>query len=136
MATRSYICKKIGKDKFLTIYCHWDGSPSFNGRILFQNDNNEMMVDKLLDLGDLSSLGEYLEPNPNKEHTFEHPQNNVCVAYGRDRGEKGVEAKEMKLINLTEAWVDYVYIYKDDEWYIYNGKYITLEKVLKEEGVI
>lgn len=136
MATRSFICKKIGKDKFLSIYCHWDGSPSYNGKILFENYNNEMMVDKLLDLGDLSSLGEYLEPNPNEEHTFDNPQKNVCVAYGRDRKETGTEAKEMTLQKLTEQWVDYVYIYKDDEWYIYDGKYVSLEKVLKEEGII
>ena len=88
MSTRSFIAKKVGKDKYLSIYCHWDGYIKGNGLTLYNNYNNELMVNKLLELGDLSSLADFLEPNPNEEHTFNHPQKNVCIAYGRDRGEK------------------------------------------------
>lgn len=140
MATRSFIAKEIGKDKYLSIYCHWDGYVKGNGLILYNNYNNELMVDKLLELGDLSSLAEFLEPNPNEEHTFEHPQKNVCVAYGRDRGEKNVEAKERTLKEIWDSWCEYVYIWKDDEWFVNRrgdgDDLIPLEMLLESEGLI
>ena len=140
MATRSFIAKEVGKDKYLSIYCHWDGYIKGNGLTLYNNYNNELMVNKLLELGDLSSLNEFLEPNPNEEHTFDHPQNKVCVAYGRDRGEKNVEAKERTLKEIWDSWCEYVYIWKNDEWYVSTSSdakgLIPLEKYLESEGLI
>ena len=37
--------------------------------------------------GDMSSLGENIYPNKDAEHSFNNPQENVCVFYGRDREE-------------------------------------------------
>ena len=40
MSTRSFIAKKVGKDKYLSIYCHWDGYIKGNGLTLYNNYNN------------------------------------------------------------------------------------------------
>ena len=78
----------VGKDgsKF-RIYCHWDGYVEHNGVILQLAYSREEDVRKLMMLGNLSSLGCYMEPKAGIPHTFYEPQENVCVAYCRDRGE-------------------------------------------------
>lgn len=37
MGTRSAIVLKREDGKYQGIYCHWDGYPSNNGKILFEN---------------------------------------------------------------------------------------------------
>ena len=34
MSTRSFIAKQIGKDAYLTVYCHSDGYLTYNGALL------------------------------------------------------------------------------------------------------
>ena len=56
MATRSLIALDNGS-VFTSIYCHWDGYLSGNGKILLENYTDINEVEELLDLGDLSTLG-------------------------------------------------------------------------------
>ena len=70
------------------IYLHWDGYIAGAGTTLQLAYNTAEKVEKLLALGDLSSLGYYVEPKDGSGHDFEHPQKDVCVAYHRDRGEE------------------------------------------------
>lgn len=60
MATRSNIGMKV-ENGYDFIYCHWDGYPSNNGRILLRSYTNPDMVYELINLGDLSSLGDDLQ---------------------------------------------------------------------------
>lgn len=133
MSTRSLICKELPNGKYRTIYCHWDGYLDHNGVILNDIYDTEEKVDKLLDLGNLSSLRVGLEPGKLKEHSFENPQENVCIAYGRDRGESDQEAKELTLKELFEnTWIEYFYIFtKNNEW-IYSTAYFPQDKLEKE----
>lgn len=121
MSTRSLIAKKIGEDKYLTIYCHSDGYLTYNGALLLDHYNTPEQVDKLLALGDISYLAERLEPDPSLPHSFDYDerQEGVTLAYGRDRGEKGTEAREATLADLDDEsnWTEYVYIYDE------NGKW-------------
>src|SRR5690554_3636984 len=91
MATRSTITVRTGENERKEIYCHWDGYPEHNGVLLLEHYNTQEKAEKLIELGNLSSLGEFLEPK-SKTHTFNNPEENVCVAYGRDRGENNTEA--------------------------------------------
>lgn len=121
MSTRSLIAKKIGEDKYLTIYCHSDGYLTYNGALLLDHYNTPEQVDKLLALGDISYLAERLEPDPSLPHNFDYDerQEGVTLAYGRDRGEKGTEAREATLADLDDEsnWTEYVYIFDE------NGKW-------------
>lgn len=128
MSTRSYIAKQIGEDKYLTVYCHNDGYLSYNGAMLIDHYNSEEKVDELLKLGDLSCLCEKINPDPSKPHSFDYGerQKDVTVAYGRDRGESGTEAREYTMDQLDDPnnWTEYVYIFnKDNGWkYFHSGQ--------------
>jgi hypothetical protein len=109
MATRSLIGIKLNDNIVKTIYCHWDGYPEHNGKLLVENYNTPAAILGLLELGDLSTLAE----TPAK-----------CSAYHRDRKEPYgmVEARDMDGSTLIEDavndyGVDYVYIYNNEyEW--------------------
>ncbi len=133
MSTRSMICKELPNGKYRSIYCHWDGYPEYNGVILNDIYNNSELVDKLLELGNLSSLGVNLEPNKGTIHTFDEPQKNVCIAYDRDRKEKDQDAKDLTLKELfNNSWIEYFYIFTLENKWIYSDSYFT-EKSLKQQ---
>jgi hypothetical protein len=71
MATRSRIAIENQDGTVDSIYCHFDGYISGVGKKLFEHYDQEKL-EKLLELGDISSLG---------ESTID------TVAYCRDRGE-------------------------------------------------
>ena len=54
MGTRSLIGKQLKDGSILGVYCHYDGYPEFNGRILRDNFDTEDKVNKLIDGGDMS----------------------------------------------------------------------------------
>ena len=121
MSTRSFIAKQIGKDAYLTVYCHSDGYLTYNGALLLDCYNTPERVDELLKLGDLSYLAESLYPNPDYPHSFDYGerQSGVTVAYGRDRGDKDVAAVRMTMAQLDDPnnWTEYVYIFtQENEW--------------------
>lgn len=121
MSTRSYIAKKIGEDKYLTIYCHSDGYLTYNGAMLLDHYNTPERVDALLSLGDISTLQEKLEPDPNLPHSFDYKerQEGVTVAYGRDRGDTETEARVFSLAQLNNEsnWTEYVYVFdENNKW--------------------
>ena len=132
MSTRSMIALKIGPDKYKSIYCHYDGYLTYVGAILLDHYNTKEKLEKLLELGDLSSLDIKTEPDPNLPHSFDGVrQDDVCVAYGRDRGETGTEAKIMTLHELVNVdWIQYVYILgPDNEWNYYSYNYDDMENL-------
>lgn len=121
MSTRSYIAKQIGENVFRTIYCHSDGYLTHNGAMLLDHYSDEEKLDELLNLGDLSYLAPKINPDHSKPHSFDYDkrQEGVVVAYGRDRGEENIEARNISEGNMTstENWVSYIYVFnKDSKW--------------------
>ena len=133
MSTRSMIALQTGPDEYKAIYCHYDGYLSYVGAILLDHYNTKEKLEKLLELGDLSTLDIKTDPDTNFPHSFEFSQrqDDVCVAYGRDRGETGTEAKIMTLHELVNVdWVQYVYILgPDNEWNYYSYNYDDMENL-------
>ena len=126
MSTRSLICMQIDDDKYKTIYCHSDGYLTYNGAMLLDHYSNKEKLEKLLNLGDISCLNEKVDPDPTlPPHSFDYDkrQEGVVVAYGRDRGETGIEAKMFTLKDLKDkdSWIEYVYIFDR------NGKWKYME---------
>ena len=56
MGTRSRIGIQLADESILSVYCHWDGYPEFNGVKLVENFNTREKVEALVDLGDISAL--------------------------------------------------------------------------------
>lgn len=118
MATRSLIGKVLPDGGILSIYCHFDGYPENNGKILQDHYQDPEKVDKLISLGDLSSLAPEIGDEP---HNFDHAPQGICNFYGRDRGETGVEpglshtlAQFMKRADKCTA--EWVYIFDAGKW--------------------
>lgn len=139
MSTRSMICKETQEGKYEGIYCHSDGYLTYNGAMLLDYYNSKERVDELLSIGDISCLLPKIKPNPLEEHSFDNRQEDVCVAYGRDRGEIGTEAKEVSLedINNPASWIEYCYVFGlDNKWKFFecdSNKKIELKSL--QEGL-
>ena len=120
MSTGSLIAKKVGTDRYRTIFCACDGYLSHNGKILSEYYTTPEQVEELLALGDLYYLGAQFshETNPEREDS------DVTLAFTRDYGdaEEKTRAKEFSLENLYDYdEASYIYIFaKPDKW-IYCG---------------
>jgi hypothetical protein len=129
MGTRSRIGIMHG-DKCKSVYCHWDGYLSHNGRIL-QDHYDSAEANHLVSLGDMSSL----RPEIGEKHAFsqfdlaveerkafEELTENWCTFYGRDRGESNTDFKvsqnfEEFFDQCSDCDAEYYYIMKDGVWY-------------------
>lgn len=139
MSTRSAIVLRLPKGTYAAIYCHNDGYPDGPhgvGYTLLNHYKGAEIVKQLIELGDLSSLGQKLEPNPKKPHGFgrgesAEPQDGVTVAYMRDRGEKDCEAATGTDLKALLAKIDheYAYVFENGSWTC-NGR--PLEEVVAE----
>jgi hypothetical protein len=56
MGTRSRIGIELPDHSVVSVYCHWDGYPDSNGRVLVQHYQNREDVQELIDGGSMSSL--------------------------------------------------------------------------------
>jgi hypothetical protein len=137
---------KCSDGTFRSIYCHWDGYPENNGKLLLEHYKDEAKVSALMDLGNISSLN----PEIGEKHDFDYNRSfdysgadckpkdpkgklskeeierldRMCHAYGRDRGEKGQEAKvhEDEAAFLERADEEYTYLFKDGKWLWRGGR--------------
>lgn len=160
MSTNSSISIKVG-NKIKTIYSHWDGYPSNNGKILLESYKTAGKVRKLIALGDISSLAKNVKPKTvglihtkdengfrafdvdhkpiyvetTEPHTHENPHADVVVAYTRDRGETDVEAREYT-DKIGEGY-EYDYMFENNKWYMRtdeNSTWVVLTKKMCEEN--
>lgn len=135
MATRSAIGMVNTDGSVRAIYCHFDGYPSHNGRLLIENYNNADAINKLLDLGDLSVLDKTIGDKCNFDKRIE----GQCLAYGRDRGETEVDAVTYPTVNdfrnqFRVLWVEYWYLFDGKDWQVSSrdNTWTLLEVILEE----
>ena len=119
MATRSRIGYVNENGSITSAYCHYDGYPQHNGKILKEHYTTLDKVKQLVDGGDMTCLGATCDKP--EGHTWENPVENVTVYYGRDRGEKNVDAKvsptKETFVELAKgSWGEYVYIFENGKW--------------------
>jgi len=112
------------------VYCHSDGYPSWNGKILLENYNDDDKIKELISFGDMSSLNKNIHPTGPHTFNYNNREEGVCVFYGRDRGYSDVEAKiftnEEDFLKYGDN--DYTYYYKDSVWLFkhYKGNFKPL----------
>lgn len=132
MATRSRIGIELEDGTVKSVYCHWDGCLSNNGKILLECYDRDKTLD-LVKLGDLSSLGDQVDPTG--PHSFASPQSGVTVAYHRDRGER-LSVRTNKSVEdfFKSDYEEYGYVLGlDGKWLAANGRApFELEKEIKE----
>lgn len=127
MGTRSCIAVKLEDGSFRGVYCHWDGYPSWNGRILHDSYNSKELALAVVDLGNLSQLRPNLTPDPSRPHTYDDSQDGVTVAYHRDRGSENDEFVQYtgKTVKALADKVDckYIYVFEDGAWTVREWGY-------------
>lgn len=104
MSTHSNINVKVG-DKYHSVYCHFDGYPSFVGMKLVQHYNSQELAEALVALGTMVSIGDTIE-------TSEY--------FGRDRNETETEY-EVRSTPLEEE--SYSYVWDGSEWLVSGCEY-------------
>jgi len=119
MSTRGIIAIENGDKSCRGIYVHFDMYPDGAGICLTEHYKTKERAEKLLSLGDLSSLGDRIsddDPEPDAMDT--------CSAYHRDYQEEYYPPKFWESTEklLMEAWdrfgVEYVYVFRDGQWYV------------------
>ncbi len=139
MSAKSCIAMKKKDGIYKSIYCHNNGYLKHNGYLLYKHYSDPIEVEILLSLGDISKLEENIFPDITKEHNFDNCQDNVTVAYHRDRGEDlrfEVFSSKEKLLNyFSKSVLDYLYIYEDNKWYFVD-KDNDLKVELLEESLL
>jgi len=128
MSTRSRIAIERADGTISSIYCHFDGYPDGVGKCLAKHYTAWNKVQRLLDLGDISYIAERVEPTPGGTHSFDNPERDVVVAYGRDRGEGNVEANEHPSLSAfvsdmsQDIFIEYFYVFNRKRgWTFYDG---------------
>jgi hypothetical protein len=113
-----------------SVYCHWDGYLSNNGRILQEHYADSAKANNLVALGQISSL----RPEIGVAHPFSMFEDNISseeydrlygdmtTFYGRDRGEEDVgyqiaNSFEEFLEQVDQCCGEYYYVMRDGVWY-------------------
>lgn len=130
MSTRSAIGIEQADGKIKAVYCHSDGYPSHNGRMLTMYYSTKEMVEAILKLGNISFLDKSIEKPVG--HSFAKRVDGYSTFYRRDRGDQGESAKvypnAVSIFNSLDA--DWVYVFKPKEnaWYFmkYDEKELRL----------
>ena len=140
MGTRSTIALEFADGTVQQVYCHWDGYLEHNGKILQEHYSDPFKLQKLIDLGDMSSLA----PNIGTQHSFGDRVDGECTFYGRDRKESGVSAKKFKDFadyRANHQYEEYEYILRacGDKavWFVadHNDTYMPLIEALAQQEV-
>jgi hypothetical protein len=135
MSTRSTITIEPEDGSIRSIYCHFDGYIDHNGRILLEHYKTPAQVNALIDLGNISVLGEKVAPSALSLHAFGRPEAGVTVAYHRDRGE---DLHITYLESLSDIdCEEFNYLFRDNTWYVWRntdiGDIVTIAQALSPD---
>jgi len=115
MATRSRIGIQLADESILSVYCHWDGYPQFNGVKLVKHFNSREKVKELIDGGDISALWNNLDWDNNGILPETGP------LYYASRGEDCPPRLDANKYDYLAEGEEYAYIYTlNNEWVCYN----------------
>jgi len=114
MATRSRIGIQLPDESVLSVYCHWDGYPEFNGVKLKEHFNSYDKASELIDGGDISAL--WTNAGWNNE-TLEE----TGPLYYSSRGENLPPYLDPNLSEYLSDGEEFAYLYTlNGEWVCYN----------------
>lgn len=109
MSTRCRIAIEDENGRVTSIYCHHDGylhSSYSVGQILLNHYQDKNKINKLMELGDLSSLG--TEPTRSKCDCYAPTEELTPAAY--------VCSESQLVKNFKTSDQEYLYLFKNGEW--------------------
>lgn len=120
--TTAIIAAVLPDGKIKSILVNADGYPDHTGKMLYRYYHNVSKILELLDLGNLSFLGKYVEsPPPDVDNRYLY-----TIAYSRDFQESYEDNKPHCVNNVDELIKDrhgdYRYLYHRGSWLIYDKK--------------
>ena len=116
MATRSRIGIQLADQSILSVYCHWDGYPEFNGVKLVEHFNSHDAAAELIDGGDMSSL--WTNEGGNNEVLPE-----VGPQYYTSRGDEYTAPRlDTTLGKYLADNEEYAYLFTNGKWVCYNNR--------------
>ena len=115
MGTRSRIGIQLADDSILSIYCHYDGYPSFNGVKLVENFNSRDAATELIDGGNISCL--WTNAGWNNEVLPE-----TGPLYYSSRGEDCPPRINANLGKYLADGEEYAYLFANGKWVCYDTK--------------
>jgi hypothetical protein len=113
MSTRSRIGLQLTNGSVISIYCHFDGYPEFNGVKLVENFNSYEKAAELIDLGDISCL--WTNAGWNNETLPETGP----LPYSA-RGEDCPPRLDANKYDYLAEGEEYAYLFTNGEWVCYN----------------
>jgi len=126
MATRSTIGYRTPEGRIVAVYCHWDGYPENNGRILSQSYTDVATIADLISGGSISSLQEEVGTTHSfsrmdtamSAEDYETAYGKMTTFYARDRG----DPLQIKVYNDAREFVaageEYNYLFNGIEWLV------------------
>ena len=114
MSTRSRIGLELSDGSILSVYHHWDGYPSWLGRILNTHYNAKSLAEELIDGGDMSLCW-----------TDERwDDSGVKGVYGPNyyslRGDDSPPRLDKDMDEFFADGEEYSYIFRSGNWYAYD----------------
>ena len=125
MSTRSRIGIELPDTSILSVYCHYDGYPEFNGKKLVEHFNSRDAATELIDGGDISCL--WTNSGWNNEVLPE-----VGPLYYSSRGEDVPPRLDADLCEylLPDVCEEYHYLFRNGEWVCYDMHHNKLPEVV------
>jgi hypothetical protein len=115
MSTRSRIGIELSDGSVLSVYHHWDGYPSWLGRILTTHYNSKSLAEELIDGGDMSSCWTDTPFDCDGKASKYGPN------YYSLRGEDCPPRLDANLIEYVGDGEEYAYLYTlNGEWVCYD----------------
>jgi hypothetical protein len=113
MATRGRIGIQLSDDSILSVYCHWDNYPEFNGVKLVEHFNSYKKASDLIDGGDISCLWTNAGWN-NETLPVTGP------LYYSSRGDVTEPRLDQTLDEYLSNGEEYAYLFANGEWVCYD----------------
>ena len=123
MATRSRIGIQLQDDSILSAYHHWDGYPTWLGRILKTHYNTKEKVAELIDGGDMSSCWTNERWNKVLMNTvvqMKEEGTEYGAQYYSQRGEDCPPRYDNSLEDFLSNGEEYSYIFTSAGWVCYD----------------
>lgn len=134
MATRSTIALELADGTVKQVYCHWDGYLEHNGAILREHYSDPAKLERLLNLGDISSLHPEFEIPKGTTHSFNKPQEGITIFYGRDRGEATPCTVFDSFANYKKnhQYEEFEYIMRNGVWFVadHSDRFVPLDEAM------
>lgn len=140
MSTRSTISVLQENSSVKSIYCHFDGNLRGVGETLLTHYNTYEIANELVGLGGLSCVYKHLNPLPEAPernhsgkgkpdiittHSYYRPQEDVTVAYHRDRKRTFEQEVHGSLEDFyrNNDFQRYNYLFMGGRWYVMSEHY-------------